>query len=134
MILADTSAWVEYDRATGSSVDERMATLIGTDGPLAVTQPISMEVVAGARDQRRQEELTNLLQRFVLRRFDADVDFSAATRIYLACRKVGVTPRNLIDCMVASRHGDSILAYDVDLDRVCRVIGVPLDSASLRAP
>jgi predicted nucleic acid-binding protein len=64
------------------------------------------------------------------------VDFSAATRINLACRTVGVTPRGLIDCRVAavaSRHGDSILAYDVDLDRVCRVIGVPLDSASLRA-
>ena len=135
--MADTSAWVEYDRATGSSVDERMAALIATAGPLAVTQPVSMEVVAGARNQRRQEELTSLLQSFALRRFDADVDFSAATRIYLRCRRAGVTPRGLLDCMiaaVASRHGDSILAFDVDLDRVCRVIGVPLDPASLRAP
>ncbi len=28
MILADTSAWVEYDRATGSQVDQRMTELI----------------------------------------------------------------------------------------------------------
>jgi hypothetical protein len=34
VILADTSAWIEYDRATGSAVDERVAALIAADGPL----------------------------------------------------------------------------------------------------
>ena len=137
MILADTSAWVEFDRATGSSVDQRMAALISTDGPLAVTQPIVMEVVAGALDSRRHDELVRLLDRFRLRRFDADVDFTAAARIYRQCRSVGITPRGLIDCMlvaVAWRHADAILSCDVDLDRVCGVVGVPLDPASLRAP
>ena len=136
MILADTSAWVEFDRATGSAVDQRMAALISTDGPLAVTQPIVMEVVGGARDGRRQEELTRLLDRFPLRRFDADVDFAAAARIYRECRSVGITPRGLIDCMLAAvawRHADAILSFDVDLDRVCRVVGIPLDPASLHA-
>ena len=32
MILADTSAWVEYDRATGSAADQRIVELISTDG------------------------------------------------------------------------------------------------------
>ena len=137
MILADTSAWVEFDRATGSAVDQRMAALISTDGPLAVTQPIVVEVVAGARDDRRQDELVRLLDRFPLRRFDADVDFTAAARIYRQCRSVGITPRGLVDCMlvaVAWRYSDEILSCDVDLDRVCGVVGVPLDPASLRAP
>jgi predicted nucleic acid-binding protein len=136
VILADRSAWVEYDRATGSSVDHRIADLIASEGPLAVTQPIVMEIVAGARDERRQSDLTHLLQRFPLRRFDSDVDFTAAARIYRECRRVGITPRGLIDCMlvaVAWRHADVILSYDVDLDRVCGVIGVSLDPASLRA-
>jgi predicted nucleic acid-binding protein len=136
MILADTSAWVEFDRATGSAVDQRVAELIRDGGPLAVTQPVVMEVVAGARDRRRQEDLTHLLQRFPLRTFDSDVDFAAAARIYLDCRRVGITPRGLIDCMlvaVAWRHADAILSYDVDLDRVCSIMGVPLDPASLRA-
>ena len=134
MILADTSAWVEYDRTTGSRVDRRMAELIAADGPLVVTQPVVMEVLAGARDERRQADLTRLLERFPLRRFDADVDFAAAARIYRQCRSVGITPRGLIDCMlvaVAWRHADAILSSDVDLDRVCGVMGVPLDSASL---
>ena len=135
MILADTSAWVEYDRRTESPVDRRMAELIAADGPLAVTQPVVMEVTAGARDERHQADLTRLLERFPLRRFDADVDFAAAARIYRRCRSVGITPRGLIDCMlvaVAWRHADAILSSDVDLDRVCGVMGVPLDPASLR--
>ena len=49
MILADTSAWVEYDRATGSPVDIRLTDLIAEDGPLAVTDPVAMEVLGGAR-------------------------------------------------------------------------------------
>ena len=46
MILADTSAWVEYDRATGSSVDLRLSDLVATEGPVAVTEPVVMEVLA----------------------------------------------------------------------------------------
>ena len=34
--------------APGSSVHRRLAELIGNDGPLAVTEPVVMEVVAGA--------------------------------------------------------------------------------------
>ena len=44
MILADTSAWVEYDRATGSAADRRVAALIDAGGPLATTEPVVMEV------------------------------------------------------------------------------------------
>ena len=50
MILVDTSAWVEYDRATGSAVDEQLTNLISTSSDLAVTEPVLMEVLAGARD------------------------------------------------------------------------------------
>ena len=40
MILADTSAWVEFDRATGSAVDRRMAELIAAEAPaLRVVEP-----------------------------------------------------------------------------------------------
>jgi predicted nucleic acid-binding protein len=135
VILADTSAWVEYDRATGSAVDRRLAALIADERPLAVTEPVVMEVLAGARDDRREADLRRLLMRFDLLRFDAVADFDAAARIYRRCRKVGVTPRGMIDCMimaVAWRSSATVLASDADVDRVARVIGVELDEASLR--
>ena len=133
MILADTSAWVEYDRATGSVVDERLAELIASDGQLAVTEPVLMEVMAGARDNRRESDLRRLLLRFELLPFDPVVDFEAAARLYRRCRQVGVTPRGMVDCMIAAvarRTGASLLANDVDVTRMAEVIGIELDPAS----
>ena len=130
MILADTSAWVEFDRATGSAVDRRMTELIASGGPLAITEPVLMEVLAGARDDRRADDLRRLLLRCHLLVIDPVADFDAAARVHRRCRRGGVTPRGLVDCMViavAWRSGASVLAQDVDVDRVCEVLGVSLD-------
>lgn len=135
MILADTSAWVEFDRATGSTVDRRLTDLIDVGGPVAVTEPVIMEVLAGARTDQREIDLRRLLRRFGLLPFDSVVDFDAAVSIYRRCRQVGVTPRGMVDCLVASvahRHGASVLAFDVDFTRVAAVIDLELDEASLR--
>jgi predicted nucleic acid-binding protein len=133
VILADTSAWVEYDRATGSPVDLRLTDLITADGPLAVTEPIIMEVVAGARTTEREADLRRLLLRFTLLGFDAAADFDAAATIYRRCRHAGVTPRGMIDCLIASvalRNRATLLAADLDLSRVATIIGIELDDAS----
>ncbi|KHL10562.1 hypothetical protein CLV56_1971 [Mumia flava] len=135
MILADTSAWIEYDRATGSSVDERITELITDDGGLAVTEPVVTEVAAGARTDARERDLRRLLLRFDLLAFDAVGDFDAATRIYRRCRTSGITPRGMVDCMIAAvawRRGATPLSWDADLARVAGVVGVELDRASLR--
>jgi predicted nucleic acid-binding protein len=136
VILADTSAWVEYDRATGSRVDQRLAELIAAEGPLAVTAPVIMEVVAGARSDDRESDLRRLLLRFALLDFDVAADFDAAATIYRRCRRAGVTPRGMVDCMIASvaqRHKATLLAADADLNRVATVVGIDLDDASIRS-
>lgn len=135
MILADTSAWIEYDRATGSAVHRRMVRLIAEEGPLSVTEPVVMEVLAGARSDQRELDLRRLLLRFQLLRFDAASDFDSAARIYRRCRAAGITPRGMVDCMIAAvawRHGASLLAHDVDLVRVSQVVSITLDRASVR--
>lgn len=136
MILADTSAWVEYDRATGTPTDRRLRAVIAADGSLAVTEPVIAQVLAGARDDRRERDLRRLLDRFALLRFESAVDFDGAVRVYRECRRAGVTPRGLVDCMivaVALRHRAVLLAHDTDLFRVSTVMPVLLDEASLRA-
>ncbi len=134
MILADTSAWVEYDRATGSRVDQRLVELISENRPLAVTEPVIMEILAGARTDKDESDLRRLLLRFPLLSFDAAIDFEAAARIYRQCRRGGVTPRGMVDCMIASvayRHGVSLLTYDIDLSRVANIAQITLDDASI---
>ena len=134
MILADTSAWVEYDRATGSRVDQRLVELISEDGLLAVTEPVLMEIVAGAQSNVREVNLRRLLLRFPLLSFDGAIDFEAAARIYRQCRRVGITPLGMVDCMIASvahRHGASLLTADAGLSRIARTIEISLDHASI---
>jgi predicted nucleic acid-binding protein len=133
VILADTSAWVEFDRGTGSTVDRRLTDLIASDSDLAVTEPIVMEVVAGAPTDEREADLRRLLGRCHLLRFEAVADFDAASLIYRRCRRAGVTPRGLVDCMIASvalRHGAALLAHDADLSRMAALVGIELDGAS----
>lgn len=131
MILVDTSAWVEFDRATGSAADTRLRGLIAAGESIAVTEPIVMELLAGARDDRRESDLRRMLLAFHLVPFDTASDFNAAARIYRRCRAAGVTPRGLIDCTIAAvawRAGASLLACDRDLIQVAHVIGLHVDS------
>jgi predicted nucleic acid-binding protein len=135
VILADTSAWVEYDRASGSPTDHRLRELIATDGPVAVTEPVVMEVIAGARNDQRETDLRRLLERFELLSFDSVTDFDGAARIYRRCRTAGITPRGMLDCMIAAvalRRGATLLAHDADLHRVAGIVEIELDEASLR--
>lgn len=133
MILVDSSVWVEYDRATGSPSHLRLAELIEADGPVAVTQPVIMEVLAGARDQRREGDLRRLLTRFQLLNFDAVSDFDGAVTIYRRCRAAGITPRGMLDCMIAAvawRLDATLLAHDADLHHVAHIMQIELDQAS----
>lgn len=126
MILADTSAWVEFDRATGSDTDHMLRDIIRAGGTeLACTEPVMMEVLAGARDDRRQTDLRRLLVSFSWLPSDPSADFEGAAKIYRACRGVGITPRGLIDCMIANiaiRTGARLLAADQDFAAMATVV------------
>jgi hypothetical protein len=79
-----------------------------------------MEILSGARDDQREHDLRRLLLRFHLHRFDAVVDFDGTIRIYRRCRQQGITPRGLVDCMIAAvawREGATLH----QLAKVCRV-------------
>lgn len=132
-ILVDTSALVEYDRATGSHADRRMADLIASGTTVATTEPVMMEALSGARDDVRERDLRRMLRAFDLLPFDPVTDFEGAARVYRLCRKAGVTPRGLIDCMIAAvamRHGAALLAHDTDFVRMAGVVALELDPAS----
>ena len=91
MILADTSAWVEFDRATGSAIDVALRAAMAGD-ELAVTEPVLMELLAGARDEKRADDLRRLLTSFGWLAADPVADFEGAARIYRQCRAAGFTP------------------------------------------
>lgn len=133
MILADTSAWIEFDRASGSPVDLRLSLLISTTDAVRVTEPVIMELLMGARSDDRADALRRMLSAFPLVACDPAVDFAAAARVYRQCRRRGVTPRGAVDCLIAAiarRTGCALLTGDRDLVAISHVMDIAVDGAS----
>ena len=99
MILIDTSGWVEFLRDTASPVCQRVDDLLA-EGFVAC-EPVRMEVLAGARDER-----------------------------HLTCRRNGETVRKMLDCLIASiaiRNGTPLLHADSDFDVLSRHTSLEID-------
>jgi predicted nucleic acid-binding protein len=123
VILADTSAWVEYLRATGSPVHLRLRELIADEGDLATTEVVVMELLAGAADAEGVMRLRRFLGRFELLPVEGLADYEAAAELYRRCRTGGETVRKLTDCLVAAvalRHGAALLHRDQDFEVLAR--------------
>jgi predicted nucleic acid-binding protein len=134
VILVETSAWVEFDRSSGSAVNRRLTKLITEEGDIAVTEPVLMEMLAGARDDRAWSQLRRLMTSFGWITADSVTDFEGAARVYRSCRAQGVTPRGLIDCMIASialRTESTVLTADRDFAQMALVVPLRLDPASV---
>jgi predicted nucleic acid-binding protein len=123
VILADTSAWVEFLRATGSPVHLRLRGLIAGDGDLATTDVVMMELLAGPATQDAMARLRRLLLRFQLLPVEGLADYEAAADLYRRCRAGGETVRKLTDCLiavVAIRNGATLLHRDHDFEVIAR--------------
>ena len=127
MILVDTSAWVEFLRNTNSPVCKRVDALLGAD--IAVCDPVRMEVLAGARDERHLNDLRRLLARASLLSTTSG-DYEMAATLYRSCRRKGETVRKLMDCLigaVAIREDVPLLHSDVDFEVLARHTPLRID-------
>jgi predicted nucleic acid-binding protein len=123
VILADTSAWVEYLRATGSPAHLRLRELIAGEGGLATTEVVVMELLAGATTTERVTQLRRLLGRFDVLAIQGLADYEAAAELYRRCRARGETVRKLTDCLIAAvavRSGATVLHRDHDFEVIAR--------------
>ena len=132
MILVDSSAWIEFQRATGSPADRRLTAAVEAGEPLATTGLILLEMLAGARDERQAQDLRRLLDRCRLLRLEEPFDYESAALLYRACRRTGTTVRRLPDCLIAAvaiRTGAALLHQDADFDAIAR--HAPLSTVAL---
>ena len=134
MILIDTSAWIEYFRATGSPAAVEVRRLLTDHADRVVMcEPIAMEVLAGALDDRKYAVLEELVNGLPSLAIDTTVDFRAAAAIYRAARRGGRTVRSLNDCLIAAlaiRHGARVIHRDADYDVIAAI--TTLESESFR--
>ncbi len=127
MILIDTSGWVEFLRDTASPVCQRVDDLLA-EGFVAC-EPVRMEVLAGARDERHLTDLRRLLARGTLVTTEP-TDYEEAAALYRSCRRNGETVRTMLDCLIASiaiRNGTPLLHADSDFDVLSRHTSLEID-------
>jgi predicted nucleic acid-binding protein len=127
MLLVDSSIWIEIARGASADLKQAMA---AAGEPLAITEPIVGEVLAGAHDPDAVEAR---LASVNLRALDPSRDYRDAAMLYRACRRRGMTIRSLTDCLIAAvalRYGDVVAHRDADFERIAEV--APLRTLDLR--
>jgi hypothetical protein len=119
--LVDTSAWIELLRGTGSAVHLRLRELVRGGDELATTGPVSMELLAGARTPTHARRIRAALAACRTLEVRGTRDWEDAAALYLTCRLAGLTPRKLLDCLIAAvaiRAGVPVLAQDRDFELI----------------
>ena len=124
MILIDTSAWIEFLRNPLSPYFVEVSRLLGNKS--AICDPIKMEILAGARDEHHLHSLKRLLSR--PKRIETiSIDYENAAEIYRAGRKIGLTVRSHIDCLIAAvaiRIDAPVLHADHDFDMISKITNI----------
>ncbi|MGD9622049.1 MAG: PIN domain nuclease [Mycolicibacterium sp.] len=135
MILIDTSAWIEYFRATGSAAAVEVRRLLSSPERVVICEPVAMEILAGALDDNRYAKLERLVNGLPSLRIDDAVDFRSAATIYRTARRAGQAIRSMNDCLIAAvsiRYGATIVHRDADFEAIAAVTGV--DARYFRGP
>lgn len=123
MILVDSSAWIEFLRATGSATHHALRDMVAADAPLAVTDAVLLELLSGMTDEERASELHRFLLHFDHIATVGPGDFEDGAAISRTCRRAGETPRSRLDCLIAAvalRTGADVLHRDRDFDVIAR--------------
>jgi predicted nucleic acid-binding protein len=119
MILVDTSAWIELLRATGHPAHVTLRHHLQHRSPIATTEPVVMELLAGARSGQERTRLRARLLALPLLTVRGLVDYEGGADLYRTCRSRGGTVRKLIDCLIAAvaiRERASVLHNDRDFE------------------
>lgn len=107
--------------------------MLGAGEDIATTEPVVMELLAGAPDERALSRLEMLTAGLPLLGVDPSLDYRDAATIHRSVRRSGRTVRRLNACLVAAivlRHGATLVHKDIDFEVIAEC--VPLDTHSLR--
>jgi len=96
--------------------------MVRRESPTAgVTEPVIMELLAGARDVPNFERIERLTDAMPLYQVSPVVDFAEAGALYKYLRDRGITIRSGVDCLIsviAWRTGVTVVHADRDFDAI----------------
>ncbi|WP_223622989.1 PIN domain nuclease [Microbacterium sp. EST19A] len=124
MILVDSSVWISYLRDDGTPVVDTLDALLSAGAEVATTEPILMELLAGARKAQeltRVEALANGLPTVPV---EPVTDFRNAAALYRASAMNGHPIRSMTDCLIAAialRRDVPLLQRDRDFTYLAEI-------------
>jgi hypothetical protein len=133
MLIADTSAWVEWLRQRESPADLALDAAFADD-LVVLLEPVKSELLIGARDRTEVGTLRRLLETVDFELVYPRDDFESAVELFHTARRGGVTIRGVTDCLIAAmalRLGLAVLHHDRDFARMAPVIELPQAPGSL---
>lgn len=122
MTVADTSVWVQFLRGRPSEATRHLRRLL-VEREVAVSDPIAMELLSGARTPKELRGIRGVLAALPLLRVENFQTWEDAAAIYRACRRRGHTIKSQLDCLIAAvaiREGVPVLHVDRDFDLIAR--------------
>ncbi len=125
MILVDTSVLIDFLRGIDNKSTRKFKKVLTQKIPFGITSVIFQEILQGAKSEQEYSTLKTYLetQRFFYPLHAVD-SFAQAAKLYLACRKKGITVRSTIDCLIAQiaiEHNLLLLHNDSDFEAIAKV-------------
>ncbi|MQA75207.1 MAG: PIN domain-containing protein [Solirubrobacterales bacterium] len=124
MTLADSSAWIEFLRDTGSDAHLRLRDGLRNE-EVVTNEAVVMELLAGARDGTDERVLRRTLASVPLVPVGGLDAWETAAAISRACRGAGMTIASRLDCLIAAvaiREDLGVLHADRDFDRIAACV------------
>ncbi len=124
MIVVDTTVWIDFLEARGTSFDRHLTALVEDDAPVALVDIVYCEVLQGIREEETYlRARASLLAHPILRPGGLET-FEIAANLYRAARRRGLTIRRSVDCIIAAtclEAGAEIYHNDRDFDAIAKV-------------
>jgi predicted nucleic acid-binding protein len=124
VIVVDTTIWIDFLVARGTTFDRHLTELLELDAPIALVDIVYCEVLQGIRDDDiYQRTRRSLLAHPILRPRGLET-FETAANLFRAARRRGLTVRRSVDCLIAAtclEAGAELYHNDRDFDVLARV-------------
>lgn len=130
-LLPDTSVWVDFLRNRESFLRRRLAA--GDD--IHYSQPILMELLAGARDDREWLLLRQFVTGASLIPFEPVADFEGAAWIHRIGQRLKIQVGH-VDCLilaVTQRANATLVTADLRQAKLGKSLGIPVTQTNPKA-
>ena len=126
MILIDTSVLIDFFKGAQNVAVEKLQNALSQKMHIGITAGIFQELLQGAKNEKEFNLLKRYLetQHFYHPKHPVE-SYDEAAKIYMFCRKKGVTVRSTADCLIARiaiEHDLLLLHNDADFIAMAKVV------------